>query len=168
MRMPAGRPCLVITISSSTASRRYFERSSLTSARATSFALLGWRTLFVEPGLRFGLRDNCEDLDLRLCNVIEHPDVANAQAILRLAQAPEALDPTLADLRRLVRHVYDERLRDARPNRHREILEGRRGCRRKDDLECHSSYILARFQEMFQTASSRFSGLTPAFTSGRP
>jgi hypothetical protein len=50
--------------------------------------------LFVQPRPGLGLRDNREDLDLRFCNVIEHPDVAYAQAILRLAQAPESLDPT--------------------------------------------------------------------------
>src|SRR6185503_12342979 len=103
--MPAGRPCRVMTISSSTASRRYLERSSFTSARATSFGALCWRAFLIEPRLRFGLRDDREDLDLRFCNVIEHPDVANSQTVLRLRQAPESLDPTLADLRRLVRQM---------------------------------------------------------------
>src|SRR5688572_20313296 len=108
--MPAGRPCRVMTISSSTASRRYLERSSFTSASATSRALFAWRALFVKPRLRFGFRDDREDFDLRFCNVIEHSNVAHTQAILRLAQAPESLDPALADLRRLMRQVKVDRL----------------------------------------------------------
>jgi hypothetical protein len=111
-----------MTISSSTASRRYLDRLSFTSARATSFAALCRRAFFVEPRLRFGLRDNREDLDLRFSNVIEHPDVANPQTVLRLTQAPESLDPTLADLRRLVRQMHVKRLRDAISDRHRQIL----------------------------------------------
>ena len=137
MRIPAGRPCRVIRISSSTASRRYLERSSFTSASATSRALFDWRALFVEPRLRFGLRDDREDLDLRFCNVIEHSNVAHAQAVLRLAQALESLDPTLADFRRLVRQVHVDRLDDAGTNWDREILERRRRRRRQNDLERH-------------------------------
>ncbi|MGH9330056.1 MAG: hypothetical protein ACRD09_06410, partial [Vicinamibacterales bacterium] len=104
-----------MTISLSTARRKYFERSSLTSARGTTLvAGLGGRALRIEPALRLGFRDDREDLDLRFCNVIEHPDVANPQAILRLAQTSESLDSALADLRRLVRQVQGKRLRDAR------------------------------------------------------
>jgi hypothetical protein len=103
----------VITISSLAASRKYLERSSFTSASATSLTPLRWRALFVEPRLHFGLRDDREDLDLRLCNVIEHPDVANSQAILRLAQTPESLDPTPADLHRFVCQMNVKRLLDA-------------------------------------------------------
>src|SRR6266478_1131899 len=102
MSMPAGRPCRVITISSPTASRKYLDKSSFTSARATSRVTLRWCPLFVEPRLGFGLRDDREDLDLRFCNVIEHPDVAYSQAVLRLAQTPESLNATLADLCRFV------------------------------------------------------------------
>src|SRR6187401_309364 len=105
MRIPAGRPCRVMTISSSAASRRYLDRSSFTSASATSFGPLRWGAFFVEPRLGFGLRDDREDLDFRLCNVIEHPDVAHAQSVLRLAETAESLDPTLADLRRFVRQM---------------------------------------------------------------
>ena len=111
--MPAGRPCRVITISSLTASRRYLERSTPPSARATSFAPCVGVPCLVEPRLRFGLRDDREDLDLRFCNVIEHPDVADAQAVPRLAQTPESLDPTLADFRRLVCQVHVQGRLDA-------------------------------------------------------
>src|SRR5687767_15167128 len=103
MRMPAGRPCRVMTISSSTASRRYLDKSSFTSASATSFGPVRRAAFFVEPRLGFGFRDDREDLDFRFCNVIEHPDVASAQSVLRLAQTAESLNPALADLRRFVR-----------------------------------------------------------------
>ena len=111
-----------------------------------------WGAFFVEPRLGFGLRDDREDLDFRLCNVIEHPDVANAQSVLRLAETAESLDPILADLCRVVRQMRLKRLRDARTNRHRQILERRRGCRRKNDLKCQSGHILARFCELRQAS----------------
>jgi Protein of unknown function (DUF433) len=44
-------------------------------------------------------------MDRRFCNVIEHPDVADVQPVLRLAEPAEPLDATLADLRRLVSEV---------------------------------------------------------------
>ena len=34
--------------------------------------------MLVEPRVSFGLRDDGEDLDFRFCNVIEHPDGADA------------------------------------------------------------------------------------------
>lgn len=115
--MPAGRPCRVITISSSAASRRYFDRSSLTSASAT-FLGLAWvgRPFRVEPSLRFGFCDDREDLDFGLCNVIEHPDVIDAQAVLRLPQASETLDSAPAVLR-LVCEMQLESPLDSRANR---------------------------------------------------
>ncbi|HEY6362200.1 MAG TPA: hypothetical protein VIX63_13900, partial [Vicinamibacterales bacterium] len=73
------------------------DKSSFTSARATSLNFLMCCPFFVEPCLGLCFRDNREDLDLRFCNVIEHPDVAHAQAVLRLTQAPESFDSTLAD-----------------------------------------------------------------------
>jgi len=55
-----------------------------------STTTLGQLTARLEVG--FGLRDDREDLDFRLCSVIEHPDVANALSVLRLAETAEALD----------------------------------------------------------------------------
>src|SRR4051812_12021010 len=145
MRTPAGRPCRVITISSSTASRRYFDKSSFISANATVRPALRWRPLLVESRLGVRLRDDRENLDLGLCNVIEHPDVSDPQAILRLAHPAEPLDPTLADFCRLVRQMYIERSYDARPKRHRQILERPCSSRRNNDRKCHSGQIPARF-----------------------
>jgi len=52
--------------------------------------------MFGEPPLRFGFRDNCEDLDCFARDVIEDPHLPNPEAILRLAQAPQPFDPALA------------------------------------------------------------------------
>ena len=41
-------------------------------------------------------------MDLLTHNIVEDPDFANAQPVLRSGQATQALDPTAADLRRLV------------------------------------------------------------------
>src|SRR6266446_2760165 len=95
MRMPAGFPWRVITISSRSASRRYFERSSLTFARATS--RFG-NAFFGKPGFRFGFGDDGEDLDRLACDVIEHPDVVHSEPKLRAAQPPEPLDAALTGL----------------------------------------------------------------------
>src|SRR5437762_11552658 len=93
--MPAGRPWRVITISSSTAIRRYFDRSSLISTRPTALGVVrGCRPLLVEPCLGVGFRDDGEDLDLRFCNVIKHPDVVHSQAVLRLAQTRKSRGAT--------------------------------------------------------------------------
>jgi len=58
-----------------------------------------------EPARGFGFRDDREDLDGFARDVIEHPHFSNPQAILRLTQAPEALDPALAYPGRLVPQV---------------------------------------------------------------
>src|SRR5574341_1549112 len=58
--MPAGLPCLVMTISPDSARRRNRERSSLTSASA---ARRTGPPVLRKPPRRFGLRDDCEDFD---------------------------------------------------------------------------------------------------------
>jgi hypothetical protein len=146
MRIPAGRPCRVITISSSAASRRYFDRSSFTSASATSRGLVRlWRPFCVEPGLRFCLGDDREDLDFRFCNVIEHPDITDVQAVLRLAESSKALDSTLAELCRLVCQMHVKSPLYASADRHRQAFQRDCRCRRESDFKFQSGYILARF-----------------------
>src|SRR3990167_2314776 len=83
-------------ISSVAARRRYFERSSLTFASATVVGC----ARFVEPPLRRGFGDDGEVFDRTLGNVIEHPDIVDAQTVLRLLHPAQALDAALADLRR--------------------------------------------------------------------
>ena len=102
MSTPAGRPWRVITISSCAARRRYFERSSFTSANATAWP---WCAVVREPSLRLACGDDGKDLDRRFCNVIEHPDVTDAQSVLRLAKPAQTLNATLTDLRWLVSEV---------------------------------------------------------------
>src|SRR5207244_11045969 len=90
---PAGFPCRVMRISSDSARRRNRDRSSLTSASA---AWRTWRPVFGEPAGRFGLRDDREDLDGLTRHVIKYPHFPHPEPLLRLAQAPPALDPALA------------------------------------------------------------------------
>ena len=66
-------------------------------ARAT---LRGWGALLVEPGLRLRLRDDREDLDFLVGDVIEHPYLTHPKSVLRLVEPLQALDPALAELRR--------------------------------------------------------------------
>src|SRR5438093_13037775 len=99
MRIPAGFPWRVITISSRSASRKYFERSSFTFARATSRL----RNPFLgEPGFRFRFGHDGEDLDRLVSDVIEHPDVIHSEPKLRVAQPPEPLDAALTHLGRFL------------------------------------------------------------------
>src|SRR4051794_28947815 len=103
-----------MTISSPSASRRYFERSSFTSDSATCFIAL---TVFLKPGVRLGFRDNRQDLDLVTRDVIEDPDVVtDAQTVLRVGQSAEPLDPALARLGGLVPQVLLHRVSDLRPD----------------------------------------------------
>ena len=56
MSTPAGRPWRVITISSSTASRRYFDRSSLTSASGIDGAVTTFAVVLGVTGAELGAR----------------------------------------------------------------------------------------------------------------
>jgi hypothetical protein len=51
--------------------------------------------------LRLGLRDDREDLDFLVGDVIEHPCLTHPKSVLGLSEPLEALDPALAQLRRL-------------------------------------------------------------------
>ena len=117
MSTPAGRPCRVIKISPSAAKRRYFDRSSLTRARAT--ACVG-RAFPFEPGLRLGLGDDGEDFDRCFRNVIEHPDVVDPQAVLRTTQTPQPFDSTLAEFGRLEPEMALDRITNPGPDMRRE------------------------------------------------
>src|SRR5262245_14585997 len=141
MSTPAARPCRVIKISPSVASLRYFDRSSLTFARATA---LGGRAFPLEPGLRFGFGDDCEDLDRGFRNVIKHPDVANSKAILWPTQPAEPFDATLADRCRLEPEMAFESISHLASAARGKAPESRQGSRSQDDLSAHSGYMIAR------------------------
>jgi hypothetical protein len=57
-----------------------------------------------------GLREDREDLDRLVRDVIEHPYLANAQPELGFPEPPEPLDPALALLSRLMPEVSFERI----------------------------------------------------------
>jgi hypothetical protein len=69
----------------------------------------------VEPRLGFGLRDDREDLDFLLEDVIEDPDVAHAEPILWAREASEALDAALGDPGWFVSQMCFEGVSDDRP-----------------------------------------------------
>lgn len=139
--MPAGRPWRVIRISSSAATRKYRERSSFTSARGTARV---WLAVLREPRLGLAFRDDGEDLDRFVRDVIEHPGFVNAQPELGPAQPPKALDAALADLGRFVAQVPLDAVPDLRAVMSREPIQLADGARCEDDLVAHSGQNIAR------------------------
>src|SRR5205807_5372639 len=125
-------------ISSDSAKRRNRDRSSLTSASAA------WRTgrpVLSKPAGRFGF--DREDLDTFTRDVIEYPHSPNPEAILRLAQAPQAFDPALACPGGLVTQVPFEGVPHFGPTvgRQSPVVSSRLGG--QDDLVPHSGQNVA-------------------------
>src|SRR5437764_1326896 len=84
---------------SSSARRRYFDRSSLISDRATRFIAF---TMFRKPGIGLRFRHNRQDVDHPLGHIVEHPNiVSDAQSILGTRKSSQPLDAALAHLGRL-------------------------------------------------------------------
>src|SRR3989442_11707686 len=128
-------------ISSDSAKRRNRDRSSLTSASAA------WRTgrpVFSKPAGRFGFRDDREDLDTFPRDVIEHPHFPNPEAILRLAQAPQAFDPALAYPGGLATQVPFEGVPRFGPTVRRQSPVGPSRLGGQDDLIPHSGHTITR------------------------
>jgi len=92
----------------------------------------------VEPGLGLLLFDDREDFDCGLGNVIEHPDLVDSEAILRLTQASEALDATLAGFRWLESEVTFESIPNLAADTRWQPKKLPAGRRRQHDLEPHS------------------------------
>jgi hypothetical protein len=63
-----------------------------------SGTLIWLSALCFEPLRRLGLVDDREDFDPLFFDVIEHSHLSGAEPELRLVEAPETLDPTLAQL----------------------------------------------------------------------
>src|SRR4026208_226137 len=141
MSTPAGLPCRVIRISSDSARRRNRDRSSFTSARATRRTE---RPVLGEPARGFGFRDDREDLDSFARDVIEHPHFPNPKAILRLTQAPEALDAALAYPGRLIPQVPFEGVPNLGPMVGGQGLEGFCRLWGQDGAVPHSGHNIAR------------------------
>jgi hypothetical protein len=62
--------------------------------------------------LRLGFRDDCEDFEGFVRDVMEHPDLSDPEAELRFAHATKSLDAALACLSGLVAQVRFDRLLD--------------------------------------------------------
>src|SRR5687767_1925880 len=98
--MPAGFPCFVITISSFSARRRYFDKSSLISDRGICFIAF---TVFFEPSDGLGFQHDRQDLDYFIGYVVKHSSViTHAKAVLGSGEASQALDAALAGFGRLM------------------------------------------------------------------
>ena len=97
----------------------------------------GGRALLREPTRGLVLRDDREDLDGCLCNVIKHPDLVYPEAILRPLHAPKPLDATPTDLGGLVPQVLFDCASDPRSHICPKSSKFSDGARGQDDLEPH-------------------------------
>src|SRR5207245_4491276 len=89
-----------MTICSFSARRRYFDRSSLISDRATCFITF---TMFGKPVIGFGFRDNRQDLHRLLSHIVKHPYIAtDTKAVLGVREPSQPLDAAFAHFRRLM------------------------------------------------------------------
>src|SRR5438067_5200746 len=100
-----------MTISPSSASRRYRDRSSFTWASATSRLGSSARR---EPRRGFVFRDDREDFDPVFFDLIEHPNFSHPEPVLGLAQPAQPFDSALADLGRLMPQVPVDGIPDLR------------------------------------------------------
>lgn len=66
----------------------------------------------LEPGLGLGFRNDREDLDFFVGDVIENAYLFNAEAVLRLSEPTKALDAAFGRLRRLVPEVRPDGILD--------------------------------------------------------
>jgi hypothetical protein len=94
--------------------------------------------------LRLGFPDDGEDLDFCFCDVIEHPNLIDAQSILRLLKASETLDSALAHLCGLEPQVDLKGIPDLRSFVGRQGTQLLSGARREGNLEPHSGQSIAR------------------------
>src|SRR5262245_31371556 len=95
-----------MTISSCSASRRYFDRSSLISDRATRFIAT---PMFRQPGIGFGFRHDGQNQHGLFAHVVKHPNViADAEAVLGMGEPPQSLDAAPAHFGWLMPQVLFE------------------------------------------------------------
>src|SRR5262245_3791777 len=129
-------------MSARAAIRRYFDKSSLTFANATS---RNRGSLLFEPFLRLRFRDDGKDLDCCFLDVIKDPNLTNPQAILRSAQASQPFNPAFAYLCRFVTEVYFASAAKRTPDLCRQPLVLLSNIRSQYYVVSHSGYIMARF-----------------------
>jgi hypothetical protein len=97
----------------------------------------GWCTRLREPTLGFALRDDREDFDGCLSNVIEHPSLVNPEPVLRPLQAAQPFDPAATELGGLMAQVLLDGRPDSRAEPGRKCSEFRDRARGQDYLEPH-------------------------------
>jgi hypothetical protein len=78
-------------------------------------------------------------------NIIEHPDVADPQPVLRPAQSSQSLDSATARFLGLVPEIRFERSSYSRPNVRFQALKIVDSFWGEDDVERHSGQIIARY-----------------------
>jgi hypothetical protein len=83
------------------------------------------------------LGDDGEDLDRRFRDVIEHPHLVNPEPVLGPIETAQALDPTPAQLGRLVAQVQLDGVPDRCSSIGPEGPQTLDGLRSQDDLEPH-------------------------------
>jgi hypothetical protein len=100
--------------------------------------------LLREPLLGLLPRDDREDFNGFVPDVMEHPHFARAQAALGLRYDSQALDAALAHSRRFMSQMGFEGIARLRPRSSRQAAKRSSRLRGEDDLEPHSGQNLAK------------------------
>src|SRR5262245_25017382 len=133
-----------MTICSFSARRRYFDRSSLISDSAICFIAF---SMFFEPGVGFGFRHDCQDLDRLLGHVVEDSNVvSDSKTVLWPGEPSQSLGAALARLGRLMPQMLFDRVAHRGPDIRLEIVQVLYRFRSQYNIVAHSGYILARLR----------------------
>src|SRR5262245_42510228 len=125
-------------MSSVSARRRYFDRSSLISDRATCFIAF---TMFRKPGIHFGFRHDSQDLDHPFGYIVKHSKiVTDAKAVLGLRQPAQSLDAASAHLGGLMPQVLLDGITHRGADTRLEIVQVLDRFRSQHDGVGHSGY----------------------------
>src|SRR5262249_788100 len=131
-----------MTIASVSARRRYLDRSSLISDRATCFIAF---TMFPKPSIGLGFRHDGQDLNHLFDHIVIHPNiVADAKAVLGMSQPSKPLDPALARPGWLVPQMLLNAVSHRSAYVALELAQILGRFRGEQDFVAHSGYILAR------------------------
>src|SRR5262245_58158132 len=131
-----------MTISSPSASRRYFDRSSVISDRATFFIAF---TISRKPGIGVGFRHNRQDLDRYLDHIVKGTNiVTDTKAILGMREPAQSLDAASAHLGWLMPQVLFDGVAHLAPEVRFEFVQVLDSFRGQHDVVSHSGYIIAR------------------------
>ena len=120
--------------------------------------------------MRLGFRDDCEDFDGFVRDVIEHPDLSDSEAELRFSHATESLDAALAYLSGLVAKMRFDRIPDLSTPVRSQISQRLRGSWGQNDDESHSGQSIARrspSNKGLQQAIDSWAGSVPTLVEKR-